>query len=69
MEKIRKANDTLRNWGNNKHVECEQLEYQLEKNMKYKDREIEGLLDKIKDLKHEVSKLKDELDELSEVPV
>ena len=55
MEKIRKANDSLRNAGNDKHIECEQLEDQindLEKDIKYKDREIEGLVDEIKDLKH-----------------
>jgi hypothetical protein len=35
--------------------------------MKYKDREIEGLVDEIKDLKHEVSKLEDEfMENLSE---
>lgn len=68
MEKIRKANNSLRNWGNDKHTECEQLEDQindLEKDMKYKDREIEGLVDEIKDLKHEVSKLEYELSEVS----
>lgn len=68
MEKIRKANDSLRNWGNDKHTECEQLEDQindLEKDIKYKDGEIEGLVDEIKDLKHEVSKLEDELSEVS----
>jgi uncharacterized protein YoxC len=61
MEKIRKANDSLRSWGNDKHIECEQLE----KDIKYKDREIEGLVDEVKDLKHEVSKLEDELSEVS----
>ena len=68
MEKIRKANDSLRNWSNDKHTECEQLEDQinaLEKDMKYKDREIEDLVDEIKDLKYKVSKLEDELSEMS----
>ena len=68
MEKIRKANDSLRNWGNDKHTECDELENQisdLEKDIKYKNEEIDDLKDEIKELKNEVSKLEDELADVS----
>lgn len=68
MEDIRSANSTLRNWGNEKHLECNELEdkiYDLEYDLKYKAEEIETLNNKINELEMVVSKLENEIYELS----
>ncbi len=64
MEKIREANDSLRNWGNEKYTDCEELETQiesLEKDINYRNIEIDDLSNEIKDLNNEILKLEDEL--------
>ena len=64
MEKIREANDSLRNWGNEKYDDCEELEAKiesLEKDINYLNIEIGDLSNEIKDLNNEILKLEDEL--------
>ena len=64
MEKIRESNDSLRNWGNEKYDDCEELGTQiesLEKDINYLNIEIGDLSNEIKDLNNEILKLKDEL--------
>ena len=68
MEDIRSANSTLRNWGNEKHLECNELEdkiYDLENDLKYKAEEIETLNNEINELEMVVSKLENEIYEFS----
>lgn len=55
MEDIRKANETLREWGNDEHNEKESLE-----------KERNELIDKVDDLEKEISQLKDELESLKQ---
>ena len=64
MEEIRKANESLRTWGNEKYNEVYELEDKisdLEKDLRDKNNEIDGLMNKIKDMEIEISKLEDKL--------
>jgi len=68
MEKIRSANDSLRNWGNEKCDEVAELEDKitdLEKDIKYNDAEIQDLIDEVKSLKFDISNLEEQLSDVT----
>lgn len=61
MEKIRKANDSLRSWGNELHDDLEKMEKQSQSDYIDLENKNEDLTAEIESLKSEVSKLEDEL--------
>ena len=65
MEKIRKANDSLRSWGNDLHDDLEKLENQSQSDYIDLENKNEDLTAEIESLKSEVSKLEDELSAVS----
>jgi cell division protein FtsB len=65
MEKIRKANDSLRSWGNDLHDDLEKLEKQSQSDYIDLENKNEDLTAEIESLKSEVSKLEDELSAVS----
>jgi cell division protein FtsB len=65
MEKIRKANDSLRSWGNDLHDDLEKLEKQSQSDCIDLENKNEDLTAEIESLKSEVSKLEDELSAVS----
>lgn len=65
MEKIRTANGTLRDWGNEKCKECEELEKEIEylqKDIKSHESTIEDLKGDINDLSFDISRLEEEIE-------
>ena len=65
MEKIRKANDSLRSWGNDLYDDLEKLEKQSQSDYIELENKNEDLVSEIEALKSEVSKLEDELSTVS----
>jgi cell division protein FtsB len=65
MEKIRKANDSLRSWGNDLHDDLEKLEKQSQSDYIDLENKNEDLTAEIESLKSEVSKLEDKLSAVS----
>jgi cell division protein FtsB len=64
MENIRKANDSLRIWGNDLHDDLEKLEKQSQSDYIDLENKNEDLTAEIESLKSEVSKLEDELEKI-----
>lgn len=59
-EDIRSANSTLRSWGNEQYDECENLKdkiYDLENDLKCKNKEIENLINRIKELENKIHEI------------
>lgn len=70
MEEIRKANDTLRTWGNeecNLKNEYEQEKDDLEKEVKNLKSDLSYMIDEIRDLKAEINNLEEKLSDFESV--
>lgn len=70
MEEIRKANDTLRTWGNeeyNSKNKYEEEKDELEKEVKKLKSDLSYMIDEIKDLKAEIETLEDKLSDVESV--